>query len=57
MHIAEIKKDDVKNMDEVFVCNSIIGVWPVSALGEIAYRPGVLTQNISTALQQRMHAQ
>ncbi|MDH3343046.1 MAG: aminodeoxychorismate lyase [Gammaproteobacteria bacterium] len=55
--IAEIKKEDVKDMDEIFVCNSIIGLWPVSALAENNYQLGSVTQKISTALQQRMGAQ
>lgn len=57
VHIAEIKKEDVKNMDEVFVCNSIIGVWPVQSMAEINYKHGELTQKISAALQRRMCAQ
>lgn len=57
VHISEIKKEELKNMDEIFVCNSIIGIWPVNSINEINYQVGPVTKNISQLLQQRMHAQ
>ncbi|MCK5262206.1 MAG: aminodeoxychorismate lyase [Gammaproteobacteria bacterium] len=56
-HVTNIKKDDIKNMDEVFVCNSIIGIWPISSLGNNIYEVGSMTQQLSQALQQRICAQ
>ena len=55
--ISDIKKDDIKTMDEVFVCNSIIGIWPVSSLDNNAYEVGSITQQLSQALQQRISTQ
>ncbi|MBI2779452.1 MAG: aminodeoxychorismate lyase [Gammaproteobacteria bacterium] len=40
--ITQITLDDVKSSDEVFLCNSLIGVWPVRHCAEIdfsAHRP------------------
>ena len=55
-HIVKINKEELKNMDEIFVCNSIIGIWPVSSLDEKVFDVGSLTKNLSLALQQRMRA-
>lgn len=55
-HIIEISKDELISMDEIFVCNSIIGIWPVSSLDEKVFDVGSLTKNLSLALQQRMRA-
>jgi 4-amino-4-deoxychorismate lyase len=32
--IRDIHKDEAGLMDEAFVCNSLIGVWPVARLGD-----------------------
>ncbi|WP_031431490.1 aminodeoxychorismate lyase [Methylomicrobium agile] len=32
--------------DEAFVCNSIIGIWPVRQFEQIALRPGPITRNM-----------
>ena len=57
VHISEIKKEELKNMDEIFVCNSIIGIWPVNSINEINYQVGPVTKKVSQLLQQRIHAQ
>ena len=57
VHISKIKKEELKNMDEVFVCNSVIGIWPVNSINEINYKIGPVTKKISQLLQQRIHAQ
>jgi len=56
-HVIKINKEELKNMDEIFVCNSIIGVWPVSSLSERAYQVGPLTQRLAKLLQQQMSVQ
>jgi len=39
--------DDLYTMDELFVCNSIIGIWPVRKLMEQCYpAPGALTKQL-----------
>lgn len=41
--ITDMSVDDLKQADEVFVCNSLIGVWPVRQLDEKKWLPGPLT--------------
>ena len=36
--------------DEVFLCNSIIGIWPVRRFEQYIYAPGPLTQRLQQAL-------
>ncbi|MDA3869991.1 MAG: aminodeoxychorismate lyase [Gammaproteobacteria bacterium] len=55
-HIVDINKEQLQEMDEVFVCNSLIGIWPVNALANSRYKVGPLTRKIAQALQLRMHA-
>lgn len=55
--ITDIKKEDIINMDEVFVCNSLIGVWPINNLENKSYSVGPITRNLSEALHQRILAQ
>ncbi len=55
-HIVDINKQQLQEMDEIFVCNSLIGIWPVNALAESRYRVGPLTLKIAWALQLRIHA-
>ncbi len=49
---AAISKDDVFNADEVFVCNSVIGIWPVRIIADTSYLVGPITQQLQYALQQ-----
>lgn len=41
--IATIDLHDVESADELFLCNSLIGVWPVTAVGEKTYPVGEVT--------------
>ena len=53
---AEIKKitlDEVKNADELFFCNSIMGIWPVKQLLEKSYPVGNLTGMIQNRLMEK----
>ena len=56
-NVIEMNKEELINMDEIFVCNSVIGVWPVSFLEERTFKAGPVTQQLSLALHQRMHVQ
>lgn len=47
-----ITKDDVNNADEVLVCNSVIGIWPVRNIADVTYPLGPITQQLQYALQQ-----
>jgi 4-amino-4-deoxychorismate lyase len=53
---VEIKKISIESLmkaDEIFVCNSIIGVWPVNTIGEKIFSVGKDTQQITQALQEK----
>jgi len=54
--VVEINKDELISMDEIFVCNSIIGVWPIKSIQDKSYKIGVTTLRLSKLLQQRMQA-
>lgn len=42
---------DIDSADELLVCNSLIGIWPVSAVGErLTYPVGALTRTLQQAL-------
>jgi 4-amino-4-deoxychorismate lyase len=42
VNIRDILLDEARQMNEAFVCNSLIGIWPVAALGDkISYQPGI----------------
>lgn len=49
---AAISKNDVFNADEVFICNSVIGIWPVRIIADTNYQVGPITQQLQYALQQ-----
>ena len=55
-HIIEISKDELISMDEIFICNSIIGTWPIKSIEEKTYKIGAITLKLSKLLQQRMQA-
>ncbi|MGH8549975.1 MAG: aminodeoxychorismate lyase [Methylococcales bacterium] len=51
--IRRIRLDDLEAADEVFVTNSLIGVWPVVELERFTYAIGPLTRRILQWLEQR----
>ena len=53
-HVIKHNKEELKNMDEIFVCNSIIGIWPVASLDEQVFNVGSVTKKLLRTLQQRM---
>lgn len=53
-HIKNISVDDIYVMDEIFISNSIIGIWPVTSIGEIKYPVGDMTHNLESKLRQRI---
>lgn len=44
--IAEISLDQLQQADEVFVCNSVYGVWPVRAYAALSWPVGPLTRKL-----------
>ncbi|MDH5710853.1 MAG: aminodeoxychorismate lyase [Gammaproteobacteria bacterium] len=55
--VTDITKSDMTEMDEIFICNSLIGIWPVKSLADKNYHVGDITKKISQALKKRMQAQ
>ena len=45
-----ISLDELKNADEIFVCNSVIGLWPVTKLEEQNFSVGNMTKQIRQTL-------
>lgn len=43
--------EDVMAAREIFLCNSIIGLWPVRRLGEVAYPIGAVTRHLGEHLE------
>lgn len=50
------RPEQVEAADELLLCNSLIGIWPVTGLGKCRYEPGPHTRQLQTALQERMLA-
>ncbi len=48
--IIDLTIDDVYQADELFICNSLIGVWPVIAIGCHNKMVGSVTMKIQHAL-------
>lgn len=48
---SHIHKKSIHNMDEAFICNSLIGITPVSRIDDISFKQG----SITNMLQQQLH--
>lgn len=44
--IEHISRESLKQADEVFLTNSIIGIWPVRQINQQEYRPGSITNTL-----------
>jgi 4-amino-4-deoxychorismate lyase len=53
-HIRNINNDEIDSMDEIFITNSIIAIWPVKSVNDNQYSIGNMTRNFETELKQRM---
>ncbi len=53
IEIKNISLELINNADEVFVCNSIMGVWPVKAIDKKIFSVGEKTQQITQTLKER----
>jgi 4-amino-4-deoxychorismate lyase len=51
--IRVLDMDDLQTADEVFLCNSLIGIWPVISIDGRPYRKGAITIH----MQQLLHAE
>ena len=54
---STLTQDDLTNADEVFVCNSVNGIWPVNSIDDIAktYTVGPVTQQLQAVLSKVEH--
>lgn len=43
-------KDELLSADEVFVCNSIVGIWPIKQIETVNFSVGPITKSIQTQL-------
>jgi len=50
IEVKTISLDELKSADEIFVCNSVIGLWPVIELEQQAFSIGKLSKKIRQAL-------
>ena len=48
--VTSIKQDELYKADEIFFCNSILGVWPVRQLEDHCLKPGAWTAKIRDRL-------
>ena len=48
--IARISEALLGQADEVFLSNSLIGIWPANAIGETSYSKGEITQRLQELL-------
>ena len=46
--ITDISLDQLQWADEVFVCNSVYGIWPVRAYAALSWPVGPLTRKLQT---------
>ncbi|MCS3902637.1 4-amino-4-deoxychorismate lyase [Methylohalomonas lacus] len=44
--IATLDLHDIEAAEELFLCNSLIGIWPVRAVGDKTFAPGALTRRL-----------
>lgn len=50
-HAAVMRRDDLLNADEVFLTNSLIGIWPVCRIESRAYPVGAITRRIQESIR------
>ncbi len=43
----ELRLAQVLEADEVFLCNSLMGIWPVRVIGEVTYPDGEITRRLA----------
>jgi 4-amino-4-deoxychorismate lyase len=48
LQITDITLEQLQGADEVFVCNSVYGVWPVRAYAALSWPVGPLTRKLQT---------
>ncbi len=52
VEIGTLSRQDIRQADEVFVCNSLIGLWPITSIDTLSEYPvGTLTRHLQARLQ------
>lgn len=52
LEISVLSRQDMQQADELFVCNSLIGIWPVVRVEDLGdYPVGAITRRLQTLLQ------
>ena len=51
VNIRALYMDDLQTADEVFLCNSLFGIWPVIAVDGRPYRKGEITMRMQQRIQ------
>ncbi|MCB2255445.1 aminodeoxychorismate lyase [Pseudomonas chlororaphis] len=54
--IADISPEQLQQADEVFVCNSVYGIWPVLACGALRWPAGPLTRKLQRIVRTLLDA-
>lgn len=49
--IKRMTVDELLQADEIFLCNSVIGIWPVKQIGKQVFKTGPWTERIREVLQ------
>jgi len=49
-----VTPDDVRSADELFLSNSLIGLWPIRVFEDRRLPPGPLTERIQTRLDRTL---
>ncbi len=50
--LCNIERETVDTAEEVFICNSVFGLWPVKTIGDVRYTPGP----VSRCLAEQIHS-
>jgi 4-amino-4-deoxychorismate lyase len=53
--IAIIDMDMIAEAQEVFVCNSVNGIWPVNKIGDMTFGVGKVTQLLQRSIKDVLH--
>lgn len=48
VQVRDLWPEDLQQADEVFVCNSVYGIWPVRAFASLSWPPGPLTRKLQS---------
>ncbi|MBA1205170.1 aminodeoxychorismate lyase [Pseudomonas capeferrum] len=56
VQIRDLSLSDLEKADEVFLCNSVYGVWPVRAFAASNWPPGSLTRRLQAVAQTLLDA-